>query len=154
MGAKSDPTAIGAVHQAVPGDGSGSIVIEGTASGRAVSGFVDWTDGTGLQVKEVECAPAVLALAQKAGAIATGTVVLGGSNPTVVVTGLNTVLGGFACSQQATAPGLDPVIFTCTPDATPGSLDIQAWKFTGAGNPTLIASTNNAVTVAWFAFGT
>ncbi len=153
MGAKSDPSYAGAVH---PTDtlGSGSLVVEGAASGRVVPGSVNWTDAQGILIKEVECAPAILALAQKAGALATGVTVLGGTNPTTVVTGLNTVLGAVVTLQDTAAPGLDPVIFTVGLNATPGSLDIYAWKFTGAGNPTLIASTNAALSVAWMAFGT
>jgi hypothetical protein len=162
MGAKSDSTYSGAVH----GDatGTGSWVVENVPGRR---GVVNFTDSAGLQVAETECAPALLALAQ-AGTdalanvvastapdllIAFGTVVLGGSNPTVVVTGLATIVGGLVVSQQATAPGLDPTTFTCAPDATPGSLDIFAWKPTDVTHPALVASTNNAVTVAWVAWG-
>jgi hypothetical protein len=144
MGATSaDPTYVGKVHGANGGD---DLVVES-------GGSVNVLAGGALKLAGVDAAPALASLAGLAGKLATGTVVLGGANPTTVATGLATVLGGVVTSQLAVAPGLDPTEFTCHPSATPGSLDIYAWKPTDSTHPALIASTNNAVTVAWLAFG-
>lgn len=85
--------------------------------------------------------------------LAMGTVVLDGSNPTTVVTGLTTILGAVLTLQDAAAPN-DPDILTYSLNATPGSLDINAWKATNSSTTTEIASTNAALTVSWIAWGT
>jgi hypothetical protein len=174
MGAKSDPNVIGAVHQATPGDGSGSLVVEGTASGRAVGGSINFTDSVGLLVAEVDCTAALAAL-QAAGAdivanavaglgpaqkIARGIVTLGGSNPTAIATGLATVVSAQVMLVSTATPGLDPADFTIDfanvlgNALTAGLVNLYAWKYTSNANPTLIASTNNAAIIAWIAVGT
>jgi len=82
-----------------------------------------------------------------------GEVTLGGSNPTVVDTGLTRVLGASACLKAAVTPGDDPVLVTVDySPALEGVLHIYAWKHNGS-DPTLTASTNNTAGVAWTAFG-
>ena len=85
-----------------------------------------------------------------------GTVVLDGSNPTPVL--LSALLGnvdhGQASIQGSGATGADPNQVTVVCNGT--TLDIYAWKVTtggAAGNPTEIASTDNARIVNWLAIG-
>lgn len=85
--------------------------------------------------------------------IARGTVTLDGSNPTAAATGLATIVAAVACIKSATAPGDDPVVVTVDYTGANGTLNIYAWKHDGT-DPTLVASTNNTVTVDWIAVGT
>lgn len=85
-----------------------------------------------------------------------GTVVLDGSNPTPVqLSGyLSAVQVGIATIQGTGATGADPNQVTTVANGT--SLDIYAWKVTtggAAGNPTEVASTDNARLINWFAMG-
>ncbi len=85
--------------------------------------------------------------------IARGKQALGGSNPTTVVTGLATVVA-FVCSlDYAVAPGDNTSVITSHDNATPGSVDVYAWKNTGGTDPTLVASTGTE-TFNWVAIGT
>jgi len=79
-----------------------------------------------------------------------GTVALDGSNPTTVATGLVTIDHAQVSFNASAAPGLDPALVTCT--FSGGTLSIYAWKVTGAGDTTLVASTSTD-TVNWFAVG-
>ena len=81
-----------------------------------------------------------------------GVVVLDGTNPTVVETGLNTIVGATVALGGSVAPALDPSQVTCA--FSGGTLSIYAWKVTASGDATLIASTNSARTVNWTAVGT
>lgn len=83
-----------------------------------------------------------------------GTVTLDGGNPTPVeLTKYGTaVLAGLATIQGSVAPGADNNDVTAVVNGT--ALDIYMWKVTtggAAGNPTTIASTDNARLVNWFA---
>ena len=85
--------------------------------------------------------------------LARGSTALGGSNPTTVVTGLATVVA-FVCSLDgAVAPGDNTSVLTSHNNATPGSVDVYAWKNTGGTDPTLVASTGTE-TFNWIAIGT
>lgn len=86
-----------------------------------------------------------------------GTVVLDGSNPTPIE------LSGYLASVDmavvsmdgSAAPGADPTFITSSVSGT--VVNVYAWKVTtagAAGNPDLIASTNNARLVSFFALGT
>lgn len=71
--------------------------------------------------------------------VARGTAVLDGSNPTFVDTGLTHVYSATVTLSGIAAPGLNTM--TLTSNITGSGFDVYAWKATGAGNPTLIAST-------------
>lgn len=86
-----------------------------------------------------------------------GTVVLDGGNPTPIE------LSGYLASVDmavvsmdgSVAPGADPVVITSSVTGT--LVNVYAWKATTAGaggNADLIASTNNARLVSFFAIGT
>ena len=85
-----------------------------------------------------------------------GTVILDGGNPTPVE--LSSVLAacqvGVATLEGSVAPGDDPTVISAAASGT--VLNVYAWKHTtggAAGNPTLIASTDNARLVNWIAIG-
>lgn len=86
--------------------------------------------------------------------IAAGEATLDGSNPTSVVTGLSTVLYATVSLKSTSAPGDDPSWVSYGLNATPGTLDIYAWKNTGGTDPTLVASTNSSAVFGWIAVGT
>lgn len=105
------------------------------------------------QTAALATAPAGVAAGYK---IARGEVTLDGSNPTSITTGLATVVGATVARKSATSPGLDATIVTCDfgGSVAAGQLDVYAWKPTGTGDCTLIASTNNSAVVSWIAIGT
>ena len=85
-----------------------------------------------------------------------GTVVLDGGNPTpVALAGYVAALDMAVVSMDgAVAPGADPNSVTSSVSGT--TINVYAWKVTtggAAGNPTEIASTDNARLVSWFALG-
>lgn len=85
-----------------------------------------------------------------------GTVTLDGSNPTPVqLSGyMASVSVGLATIEGSVATGADPNQVSAVANGT--ALDIYAWKVTtggAAGNPTEIASADNARLVNWFAIG-
>lgn len=86
----------------------------------------------------------------------TGTVTLDGGNPTpVTLTNyVSAVLFGMATMDGSVAPGADPNYITS--NATGTTLNVYAWKVTtggAAGNPTIVASADNARLADWFAIG-
>lgn len=88
-------------------------------------------------------------------AVARGEVTLDGSNPTVIATGLDTVVA-FAClEKKATSPGDDPIGFSCDygGSVADGSVELYAWKTDGT-DPTWVASTNSSAVISWIAVGT
>lgn len=106
--------------------------------------FIGSTDVT----TPLATAPSAVAAGYK---IARGETALDGSNPTPVVTGLTTVTG-FACSLSGSAaPGVGTCCLTYT--ISGGTVSVYAWKPTGAGDCTLIASTGTE-TFGWVAVGT
>jgi len=120
-------------------------------------GVINVLTGGKIQTNGTDAVPVANPLASTSTSkkMVAGTVTLGGSNPTAVATGLTAVTSAVACIQDASTPGLDPVILTVDfgGGVAAGTVNIYAWKFTSSGNPTLIASTNNAIVVTWFAFG-
>ena len=83
-----------------------------------------------------------------------GTVVLDGSNPTSIATGLSAII---ACTVQdvtSTAPGDDPNSFTVITTGTAGQLDIYAWKNASGTDPTQVASTDSNNLINFVCVGT
>lgn len=68
-----------------------------------------------------------------------GEVALDGSNPTVVSTPFRTIVSVTLTQKNASAPALSTS--TLTYNTSGGTLNIYAWKPTGAGDTTLVAST-------------
>jgi hypothetical protein len=86
-----------------------------------------------------------------------GTVVLDGANPTPVLLSayVATILWGLATMDGSVAPGADPNEITSNVSGT--TLNVYAWKVTtggAAGNPTPVASSDNARLVNWIIIGT
>lgn len=84
---------------------------------------------------------------------ARGVVTLDGANPTPVATGLAAVVGASASLVSTAMTTGDPALISVQFTTSTGNLDIYAWKFTGTGATTLIASTSTGFTVAWVASG-
>lgn len=84
---------------------------------------------------------------------ARGVVTLDGTNPTPVATGLAAVVGASATLIGTALTTGDPSFITVNFTTSTGNLDIHAWKFTGTGATTLIASTSSGYTVSWVASG-
>lgn len=88
--------------------------------------------------------------------IARGEVTLDGTNPTPIATGLATVVACSVTDKRATSPVLDPYTFTVDYGGAvaAGTVNLYAWKVTGAGDATLIASTDADDVISWIAVGT
>ena len=80
--------------------------------------------------------------------VVSGTVVLDGSNPTPIAFS-KPVLGGIVSFRAAAALALDPSSVSCSPSGN--TLNVYAWKVTGQGDTTSIASTNNTAVVDFVA---
>src|SRR3990167_1108930 len=82
-----------------------------------------------------------------------GTVTLDGGNATPVdLSAYVTAIDAAVVSMEGTAaPGADPSAVTSAISGT--TLNVYAWKITGAADATLIASTDNARLVNFFAVG-
>lgn len=91
--------------------------------------------------------------AQLTGPVVSGTVVLDGSNPSSVTTGLQTLTSCVVTAQIPTNPLLRWVIFTVQFTPTSGQLDVYAWAPTSSSNPTLVASTNVGDRVTYICTG-
>lgn len=81
-----------------------------------------------------------------------GTIALDGTNPTPIATGLSELVGGAATLVGAAAPGVGTSLITCVLSPN-GVMNLYAWKVTGTGDATLVASSGTE-TVSWVAFGT
>ena len=92
--------------------------------------------------------PAAVAAGYK---VARGTAALDGSNPTLITTGLTTVVAFTKGLVGSAAPGVGTSTLTHTTSG--GTVSVYAWKPTGAGDCTLIASTGTE-TFEWIAVGT
>jgi hypothetical protein len=84
---------------------------------------------------------------------ARGVVVLDGTNPTPIATGLAAVVGASASLISTGHAAGDPITVTVGFTTSTGNLDIHAWKFTSTAVTTLIASTSSGYSVAWVAAG-
>lgn len=82
--------------------------------------------------------------------LAGGVIALDGSNPTPVITGMDTVNVASVSYEKATAPADDPSWLTVS--ISGGTINIYAWKNTGGTDPTLVASTDTG-NVHWIALG-
>lgn len=141
----ADPTYVGKIH----GNGPDEQVIES-------GGIVDFLAGSELRFGGVDqraalaTAPAGVAAGYK---IARGETALDGSNPTAVDTGLATVIGFVAMLKGTAAPGVGTCCLTANIAGAAGNVNVYAWKPTGAGDCTLIASTGTE-SFYWVAIGT
>jgi hypothetical protein len=83
-----------------------------------------------------------------------GVVQLDGSNPTPIALAgyLGTVQGCVVTLVGSAAPGDDAFTFSYTVSGT--TVSLYAWMFISGTDPTLVASTNNALSVAFMAWGT
>lgn len=70
--------------------------------------------------------------------ILTGTVDLDGANPTPVTTGFTTIDHVHVALTGSTAPGVSTTTFSWEADGN--VVNIYAWKPTGSGNATMVAS--------------
>lgn len=86
--------------------------------------------------------------------MAAGSITLDGTNPSSATTGLATIVACTVTDNRATAPADELSVFTTGTAATAGQLDVYAWKATGAGTTTLIASTDNNDVVDYICIGT
>ena len=78
-------------------------------------------------------------------------VALDGSNPTTVASGLTTIVAAGVSFSGTAAPGLSTSTLAVAINST--NLDVYAWKPTGAGDTTLVASTGTE-SFHWWAIGT
>jgi hypothetical protein len=85
----------------------------------------------------------VLSLDGRKMAVVEGTVALDGSNPTTIATGLSKIYGAAVNLTGSAAPALSTSTLSWTKSG--GSLNIYAWKPTGAGDTTLVASTGTEI---------
>ncbi len=82
--------------------------------------------------------------------ILTGTVDLDGTNPTPVDTGFSTIDHVHVALTGDTAPGVSTTTFSWEADGN--TVNIYAWKPTGSGNTTLVAS-DGTETVSYVIIG-
>jgi hypothetical protein len=82
-----------------------------------------------------------------------GNVTLDGGNPTPIALAgyLASIDAAVVSMEGSVAPGLDPSAITSAISTT--TVNVYAWKVTGAGDTTLIASTDNARLVNFVAIG-
>ncbi len=82
-----------------------------------------------------------------------GSVQLDGANPTPIdLSKYLSSIESYSLTHNANAaPGDDPTYITGAINAK--VLEVYAWKNTGGTDPTLIASTNNAVVISFVAVG-
>ena len=80
-----------------------------------------------------------------------GTGTLDGANPTPITHGLGTCLAFTATLVKTSTPGVGTSVLTVNINST--VVDVYAWKVTGAGDTTLIASTGTE-SFYWIAVGT
>lgn len=84
--------------------------------------------------------------------LAYGDAALDGGNPTPITTGLSNVHLFGVQLVGSSAPGVGTTLLTYL-IADAGTVNVYAWKVTGTGDTTLIASTGTDA-FRWFAVGT
>lgn len=141
------PTTRDASYQALnyTKQGGDTTIIGGTLD--IATGGVLKIDGVD-QTAALATAPAAVAAGYK---IARGETALDGSNPTAVATGLTTVIAFTATIKGTAAPGVGTSVLTA--NISGATVNVYAWKVTGAGDTTLIASTGTE-SFYWIAVGT
>jgi len=82
--------------------------------------------------------------------LARGSTALDGSNPTPVTTGLTSIAAATVSLRGTSSPGVGTSVLTT--GVSSGTLNVYAWKVTGSGDTTLIASTGTE-TFDWIAIG-
>lgn len=138
-------------------------VPEGPAAGDIIYGensnyltnLAAGTSGQALITQGAGSAPAWanVALATSTGVrMSAGSVVLDGANPTTAATGLTTVSVCTLTPISASALGDNLMALSYT--ATQPTINIYAWTNTSGTDPTLVASTNSTIAVAWMCQGT
>lgn len=82
-----------------------------------------------------------------------GVLTLDGSNPSPIALAsyFREVKGAVVSWRTSSAQAVDPTTVTAVVSGT--TVNVYAWKVTSAGNPTLIASTDNANQVSFMAWG-
>lgn len=122
----------------------------------ASGGAIDIESGGALKVAgsdrtaALATAPAGVAAGYK---VARGEAALDGGNPTPIATGLATVIAFVATLKGTAAPALGTSVLTANIAGAAGNVDVYAWKPTGAGDTTLVASTGTE-SFYWTAVGT
>lgn len=121
---------------------------------------IDVESGGTLKIAGVDKTAAIAAAAAApVGGVAAGyklarsaaPVALDGSNPTSVAHGLTTCVAAGVCLSGTAAPGLSTSTLSVAVNGA--NLDVYAWKPTGAGDTTLVASTGTE-SFHWWAIGT
>lgn len=145
----TDPTYVPKIH----GDGPDAVTVES-------GGVFDFLAGSELRFAGTDKRAALAAAVSTPTAgvaagykIARGETALDGSNATPVATGLATVIAFVAMLKGTAAPGLGTCCLTSNIAGAAGNVDVYAWKPTGAGDCTLIASTGTE-SFYWVAIGT
>jgi len=135
----------GTTNGKVTGTANGNV--EGIALESAAS------DGDVIEVMSSAKSDAELAAVGVAAGykIARGETALDGSNPTSVTTGLTACVSFVATLKGSSAPGVGTSNLTAV--ISGGDANVYAWKVTGAGDTTLIASTGTE-SFYWVAVGT
>lgn len=111
-------------------------------------GLTYFPDGISVSGVDLSAGVAGVAAGYK---VARGETALDGSNPTPVATGLTTVIAFVATLKGTAAPGLGTSVLTA--NISGATVNVYAWKPTGAGDTTLIASTGTE-SFYWVAIGT
>ena len=129
--------------------------ITGTANGNVEGVALEAaaSDGDVIEVMAASKADSELAIVGVAAGykIARGETALDGSNPTPVTTGLTTCIAFVATLKGSSAPGVGTQKLTAV--ISSGDANVYAWKPTGSGDCTLIASTGTE-SFYWVAVGT
>lgn len=121
-------------------EGQGSIWTIGGTLNIESGGTVNYKTGSTIQFGGVARTPT------------SGTVALDGSNPTLVNTGLSTLVACTATIVTSGAPGDGIHLLTLTRTAT-GQLNLYGWTTTSGADPTLVAHTG-VDSVDWICWGT
>lgn len=129
--------------------------VTGTANGNVEGIALEAAaaDGDVIEVMSSDKSDSELAVVGVAAGykVARGETALDGSNPTPVTTGLTTCVAFVATLKGSSAPGVGTSTLTAV--ISGGDANVYAWKVTGSGDTTLIASTGTE-SFYWVAVGT